>query len=82
MIRDPQFTGPFSDSDSAAMRNVYVLAESGLSATQCLDEKTRFTLASIVLYIFMCEKRSNTAKNIDQESLANEALDVLLQMPR
>lgn len=82
MIPDPQFSGPFTNSETSAMMVAYALAKAELSSMHRFNEKNKYTLASVILCVFICGKGDGAGDGVDIKKLANEALDCFLRMPR
>ena len=75
-MMDPQFIGSFSQKEASIMRSAYQIAVARNCADLLRDEKQKYTLASIVLYIASCEKKEMALIDGAPEAIACEALEV------
>ena len=80
MTLAPQTATAFSEAETALMRDIYLLASQGLAVAQDLDARSKYSLARIIIYIILCEKRSGDV--IDRSAIAAEAIEIMLNSTR
>lgn len=74
-------SGAFSESESAKMRRIYLIASNSWPSPDSLTDGTKYRLASIIVYICTSEKQHGCFSNSAERELAAEAVEVLLEMP-
>ena len=81
MQLDPQFTGAFSEFESAKMQKIYRLASNQWSNFTVMTDDMKCKLASTIIYVCHFERQNGYLSDIDYREIASEALKVRLELP-